>query len=105
MERDGVSLPSVLTTQPRLPVSLLMYLDAFFELDSERTYAQGVVGRIPWSSIVQYAQHYGFEVEETLFFIREMDDAYISQLMSRQGGASGGPTGTREMVQRPPRPN
>jgi len=109
MERDGAVAPKVLKVQPRLPVGLVMYLEAFYELDTERSHTitqHGMsVARIPWSSVVRYAKHYEYDVDELLFFIRWMDDAYIEHLASEQGGGSGGSTGTREMVQRPPRPD
>jgi hypothetical protein len=109
MERDGVAPPQVLTEQPRLPVGLVMYLEAFYELDTERVHTVTMhgmsVARIPWSRIVGYGQHYGYDVDELLFFIRKMDDAHLEQLASRQGGSGGGSPGTREVVQRPPRPD
>lgn len=109
MERDGVAPPTVLVDQPRLPVGLVMYLEAFYELDTERTHTMsrdGIsVARIPWSKIVNYGTHYNYDTDELLFFIRKMDDAHLEQLVSRQGGNGGGSTGTREMVHRPPRPD
>ena len=109
MERDGVAPPKVLTVQPRLPVGLVMYLEAFYELDTERTHTMGPhgisVARIPWSRILRYAEHYDYDVDELLFFIRKMDDAHLEQLVSKQGGSGGGSTGAREVVQRPPRPD
>lgn len=109
MERDGAAPPQVLTDQPRLPVSLLMYLEAFYELDTERAHTVTMhgmtVARIPWSSIVKYGRHYGYDVDELLFFVRKMDDAHLEHLASRQGGGSAGSAGSREVVQRPPRPD
>lgn len=102
MQRDGVTPPEVLTDQPKLPVSLVMYLEAFYELDTERQIGMAV-GRIPWSSIVRYASYHGMDVEECVFFIRRMDDALLERMAQERG--SGGPQGTREVVQRPPRPN
>jgi hypothetical protein len=106
MQRDGVAPPQVLRVQPRLPVGLVMYLEAFYELDSERVYTVTMhgswPGRIPWSKIISYAVHYGMDDEETLFFIRKMDDAFIEQ---SAGGSNGGPSGAGETVQRPPRPD
>jgi hypothetical protein len=82
-----------------------MYLEAFYELDTERSHSMGGFARIPWSSIVRYGSYYNYDVAELLFFIRRMDDAHIAQLASRQGSANGGSTGPREVVHRPPRPD
>ena len=109
MERDGIAPEENVGKQPRLPLGLLMYLEAFYELDTERSHTVTMhgmsVARIPWSRIVQYADHYGMDAEELLYFIREMDDAHLARLSGAQGGGDGGSTGTREMVQRPARPD
>lgn len=97
-------LPEVLTEQPKLPLALLMYLEAFYELDTERTHNMSLA-RIPWSKIIFYADRYGYNEEEMLFFIRKMDDALLDSLHAKGGGANGGSAGPREMVQRPPRPD
>ena len=108
MQRDGIApseLPQVLTNQPKLPVGLLMYLEAFYELDTERTH-RFALARIPWSKIIKYADRYGYDEDEMLFFIRKMDDALLDQLAAAKGGGSnGGSASPREMVQRPPRPD
>lgn len=102
MKRDGVTLPDNLASQPTLAPNLLVYLDAFYELDTERP-AGMVPGAIPWGKIIQYGQHYGFDLEELLFFIRKMDEAHLSRI--RKGTTNGGPPGTGTVVQRPPRPD
>lgn len=106
MQRDGVPLPEVIAQQPTLPLTLLCFLEAFYELDTERSHAQGSLSRIPWSSIIGYARHYGMDEDETLFFIRSMDDAHLENLAAQIIGGDGGrPAGTRTVVQRPPRPD
>jgi hypothetical protein len=105
MERDGVAVPQVLTEQPVLPIGLVMYLEAFYELDSERSHSMGSLARIPWSKIIKYGEHYGYNTEELLFFIRKLDDAHLEQLASSRGGSDGGSSGSRTVVQRPPRPD
>jgi hypothetical protein len=102
MELDGVEIPQVVSEQPLLQSNLLGYLDAFYELDTERSHGFALV-RIPWSRIVQFGVHYGFDVEELVFFIRKMDDAHLDQL--RKTKNDGGTPGTREIVHRPPRPD
>lgn len=100
MKRDGIAVPENLATQPLLQADLICYLEAFYDLDTERNHGWNLA-RIPWSRIVKYGLHYGYDIEELLFFIRKMDDAHLEHLRNNNGGASG----TREMVHRPPRPD
>jgi hypothetical protein len=102
MERDGVKLPENVANQPVLQSNLIGYLDAFYELDTERSHGFALV-RIPWSRIVAFGTHYGFDVEELVFFIRKMDDAHLEQLKKVKG--DGGTARTGEVVHRPPRPD
>ncbi len=102
MERDGIAVPDNVGTQPILQANLVAYLDAFYELDTERAHGQ-VPGPIPWSRIVEYGSRYGFDIEELVFFIRQMDDAHLHKV--RKGNTDGGTPGTRTVVQRPPRPD
>jgi hypothetical protein len=102
MKRDGVEPPENIAKQPVLQGNLIGYLDAFYELDSERNHGFALV-RIPWSKIVNYGSHYGFDIEELVFFIRKMDDAHLEQM--EKAKTNGGTPGTRTVVQRPPRPD
>lgn len=102
MERDGVEIPQNIAVQPTVTGDLLCYLEAFYELDTERAHGLGLV-RIPWSAIVKYGKHYGFDIDELLFFIRRMDDAHLERL--RAESSNGGSGGSGETVQRAPRPD
>lgn len=102
MERDGVKLPQSVAIQPLLRSNLICYIDAFYELDTERSHGMALV-RIPWSRIVSYGEYYGFDTDELVFFIRRMDDAHLDNLRKKQ--ASGRSNGPVETVQRPPRPD
>lgn len=102
MERDGVELPANLATQPLLPVGLVTFIEAFYDLDTERNHGMSLT-RIPWSRIVAYGEHYGYDVDELVFFIREMDDAHLDRLAKESKG--GGAGGTDQTVYRPPRPD
>jgi hypothetical protein len=105
MQRDGIAPPEVLVVQPKISVGLLMYLEAFYELDTERNHGMSLA-RIPWSSIMAYADRYQYDGDEMLFFIRKMDDAWLEKLAAaKAGGGNGGSTGPGEVVQRPPRPD
>jgi hypothetical protein len=102
MKRDGVPIPDDLAVVPTLPLGLVGYLDAFYELDTERHHGQGLM-RIPWGSIVRYGQHYGYNVDELLFFIRRMDDAHLENMRKRT--SNGGSEGLSQVVRRPARPD
>lgn len=102
MERDGVPLPDNIANQPTLQSNLVGYLDAYYDLDTERSHNMGLV-KIPWSAITAYGEFYGFDHDELHYFVREMDDALIAQMAGEKTG--GGSSSTSEVVQRPPRPD
>jgi len=102
MRRDGVEIPEQIAKQPTVTVDLLCYLDAFYELDTERAHGLALV-RIPGSAIRAYAREYRFDRDELVYFIRKMDDAHLDKLRAESG--NGGSTGSGEVVQRPPRPD
>lgn len=102
MERDGIKVPEIIANPPKLQADLEIFLEAFYELDTERNHGMGLA-RIPGSAIRTYAEEYGLDKEETSFFIRKMDNHHIERLGSRLNhGKSSGPS---QMVQRPPRPD
>ena len=102
MRRDGVEIPKQIAKQPTISGDLICYLDAFYELDTERAHGLSLV-RIPWSAIVRYGTYYRFDVEELVFFIRRMDDAHLDKLRKTSG--NGGSPGSGTTVQRAPRPD
>lgn len=65
---------------PSLAEELQTYYDAFFELDSCRTYVETVPMQIPWTAIQMYAD-VNFESEtikfELHYIIRAMDRLFI----------------------------
>jgi hypothetical protein len=102
MRRDGIQIPEDIATQPTLPSNLLGYLDAFYDLDTERNHGQGLA-RIPWSKITYYGEFYRYDLDELHYFIRKMDDALLADMA--EGLKSGRSAGSGETVQRPPRPD
>lgn len=81
----GLPLPDRIANAPRLIQGLQLYLQAFFDLDSERSHAMGI-SMIPWSSIVNYAKAYDFEEEQTqdlIYFIRQMDSEHTKRLAAK----------------------
>lgn len=67
-----------------------VYLAAFWELSTERTYGQ-YLGPIPWSKIVFYGERLG--LSETMMpaftrIIRELDEAFLSDVREKQARAA-----------------
>lgn len=84
--RSGQPIPDRIANAPALRLGLLFYLQAFFDLDAERSQGMGL-GRIPWSSVIQYAAHYELDEEQTdslLDFIRIMDVAHLKRLAEKE---------------------
>ena len=80
--RAGDELPDRIKNAPQLRLGLELYLDAFFDLDSERTHALAVTP-IAWSSIAKYAEFYSFDetqTEDLFFFIRGLDNTHLEKL-------------------------
>lgn len=85
MLRDGKKPPDAFANVPELRVGLQLYLEAFFDLDSERTGGEGLAP-IPWTSIKDYAKAYEFDEEQTedlFFFIRQMDVEHRKRMASK----------------------
>lgn len=102
MQRDGIAVEGALGEKPELQANLVCYMEAFYDLDTERHHGMGFM-RIPWSRIVYYARFNGMPLDETIHFIRHMDDAHIAELA--KASKNGGSARPGEVVQRPPRPN
>ena len=68
--RAGAPIPDRILNAPVLREGLQIYLQAFFDLDTERNHGMGLM-YIPWSKIKNYAEFYNFSFEETqdLLFI------------------------------------
>ncbi len=67
---------------PSLKPWLIFYLDAYLELDTDRTHNMGI-SKIPWSSIKRYSDHFNLDEEQSerlFYFIRAMDDANVRRL-------------------------
>lgn len=82
----GEPLPERIANAPELQLGLNLYLQAFFDLDSERSHAIGLTP-ISWSSIASYAQAFSFDEEQTeMLFraIRAMDTEHLKRLEKKQ---------------------
>lgn len=79
MIRDGVKPVGRIAAKPHLPTGLILYYEAFFDLDTERNHGMGLAS-IPWSAIVRYGDYYELNTDELIYFIRKMDNAHLERL-------------------------
>lgn len=87
-QRAGAPIPDRIANAPVLQIGLELYLNAFFELDSERQVGFSILP-IPWRSIVNYAQVYGLDdeqQEDLIFLVRKMDNAHIERIRKKNPG-------------------
>ena len=85
--REGLKYPKAIANAPTLWLGLALYYDGFWEVSSDRV----GMGPIPWSSVLRYAQLFGFSEEQTedlLYHVRVMDNAYLEH--HKPKGAKGG---------------
>jgi hypothetical protein len=78
----GHPIPARILNAPELREGLQLYLQAFFDLDSERSHATAPTA-IPWSSVQYYASTYDFneeQAEDLHFFIRRMDSEHLKRI-------------------------
>lgn len=82
----GQPIPDFIKNKPELDIGLDIYLQAFFDLDSERTHAFGPAG-IPTTSMLQYAKAFKFDDEQTddlVYFLRQMDTENLKRVKKLQ---------------------
>lgn len=80
--RAGQPIPTRIANAPELHVGLELFLNAFFDLDTERQ-AGFSIGPIPWSKIKEYAVAYGFDndlTEELFYFVKALDNAHMKRI-------------------------
>lgn len=84
--REGRQLPDRIQNAPELLSGLYLYIQAFFDLDTERSHDFGF-RKIPFSSIINYAKAYKFDddqMQDLVYIIKQMDDAYIDRLNKKK---------------------
>lgn len=85
--RAGQPVPDRIANAPELEIGLHIYLQAFLDLDSERSHANGLTA-IPWSSITSYANAFGFDDEQTEdlhYLVRRLDHEHLKRLQAKHG--------------------
>lgn len=79
-------LPDRIQNAPELELGLMLYLVAFWDLDSCRPLGYGE-GPIPWTTIEQYAQLNGIEGEQCEmlhYHVRQLDNTYLKHRASKR---------------------
>jgi hypothetical protein len=67
--------------EPQIPLGYDLYLDAFFRLQSERHFSDGVLGQIPTMKIIEYATWLDIDnVNQFIEVITRMDVVYINSI-------------------------
>lgn len=82
----GQPLPTNIQNAPELELGLQLYLQAFFDLDSERSHTFSLV-RIPASKIRSYARELELDAVQSellAFYISEMDGAHLKRLKAKE---------------------
>jgi hypothetical protein len=88
--RNNRPIPERIANAPELLPGLEIYLQAFFDLDSERSHAMGPTA-IPWTSIVNYARAFDFDEEQTedlIYLIKRMDAENLKEVSKKQKEAT-----------------
>lgn len=83
--RAGQPIPERIANAPKLSMGLQLYMQAFFDLDCERSHAMAPTA-IPWSSVQDYARAFDFDEEQTEdlhFLIRRMDSKHLAKLSAK----------------------
>lgn len=83
--RAGQPMPDRIANAPELKTGLQLYMQAFFDLDCERSHALAPTA-IPWSSVQDYARAFEFDEEQTEdlhYFVRRMDTEHLKKLSAK----------------------
>lgn len=83
--RAGQPIPERIANSPELYVGLELFLNAFFDLDSERQTGY-VIGPIPWSKIREYAVAYEFDedlAEDLFYYVKALDNSHMKRLENK----------------------
>ena len=79
LKRSGEKLPDEIKNKPELKTDFVFYLDAFFELSTDRPASLGIQP-IPFSSIARFCEVYEiprYEFPVFSFIIRSIDSEYM----------------------------
>ena len=85
-KRFNGPIPKQIANKPKLKHWTVFYLNAFYDLDTERSLGEEP-SSIPWSKIKEYALFHDFDEQLTLDFlriIRKADAAYLTKLIEKR---------------------
>lgn len=88
-KRFNEPIPDRIKNKPKLGLGLDLFIDAFWDLEHDRVWASGMSAvplPLAWSALHNYALYHelaGEAYEDMLYFLREMDSAYISHIMKK----------------------
>lgn len=77
MKARNLPLPKWAQEIPTVPPHLTWFLNAWWELDTCRSWTQGSPCPIPWTAILQYSQYHGVDMDYMHRLISCMDKEYI----------------------------
>jgi len=83
--RFGQPIPDRIANAPELRIGLQLFLQGFFDLDSERTHVNGPAP-IPWTSIKAYCVANELDEEQTddmFYFVKAMDGRHLERLAAK----------------------
>lgn len=83
--RSGQPMPERIANAPELRIGLQLYLQAFFDLDSERSH-DFAPKAIPRSKVAEYAKELELDeeqAEDLFFFVKKMDGAHLKRLEAK----------------------
>ena len=86
----GKPIPERIANAPQLQVGLQLYLQAFFDLDTERAHSNGPTP-IPWTAMAAYADAYELDQEQRedlFFFVRRLDSVQLDRISKRMEAAA-----------------
>ena len=102
--RDGGKVPDKFANAPELRQGLQFYIEAFFELDSDRDFGE-IPGRIPWTAIHAYSKANELDEDQTadlFYLVRQLDDEHMKRQAERLKKGTGKDNGKN--AARPSRP-
>lgn len=82
----GRKLPAGIANQPELLPGLELYREAFYQLDTERTFGQHGPNPIPHSRILAHGRRFKLkcgEIEDFCHVIRKLDDWHLLDQYSK----------------------
>lgn len=98
-QQHDKSIPEELNP-PAIPGGFESWLDAFWELGTDRSVSNGYVGPIPWASIQAYGEFLNLSADELILFksvMRKMDSAFLKNIRKEEPTSSS-ETFTRDML-------